>query len=103
MRRLLFVALLLAGCVEAAPPAPPSQAVQNLSAACEAGNMDACTSLAQMEQRERERVSAIPPPVFQDMRTDPGPFLNAPRPQVVVVQRPAPYGCYYDNWGTLRC
>lgn len=101
--RKLILALLLTACVEAPPPAPPSQAVQNLSAACEAGNMDACTSLAQMEQQERERVSAIPPPVFQDMRTDPSPFLNAPRPQVVVVQQPAPYGCYYDFRGILRC
>ena len=77
----LFV--LLSGCIEPIPAAPPSEAVLQLRAACSAGETHACTTLAQLEQRERERISAIPRPVYNATYIDPEPFMRKPSQQVI--------------------
>jgi hypothetical protein len=58
------VMLALAGCVDAPPPTP-SPARQKLDSACQAGELQACQTVADIEQRERERRSAIPMPTYQ--------------------------------------
>lgn len=53
---LLSAALILAGCVQSAPTPSPAEAA--LQSACSGGNLDACTKIADLEARERERETA---------------------------------------------
>ena len=78
MRRIAVV-FLLAGCVDQGPP-PPSPQLQKVIAACEAGNQTACTTVAEVRERQRSergnmQSSApvpqiyIPPMNVQDYQT----------------------------------
>lgn len=78
LKRLLLIALALAGCVETPPPAP-SPAVQQMMVACDAGNLQACETVAGMEAQERARRAAIPLPTYSN-QIDPGPFMTNPQP-----------------------
>jgi hypothetical protein len=76
MKRLLVIALAgLSGCVDMPPPAP-SPAVQQMMASCDAGNLQACESVAQLEAQERARRSAIPPPTLNMPPMDASPYMN---------------------------
>ena len=78
--RIILVGLLvtgLTGCVETSAPPPPSPALQRLMDACKGGNIQACTTIAELE--ESRRASMPPPPVFQPTYIDPGPFMNRNR------------------------
>lgn len=77
MKRVLIVAaLFVSGCVQ--PPPPPSPALQRVIAACDAGNTQACITLAELEQMERERTASVAQPVFvpRMQRLDPNDFQN---------------------------
>lgn len=90
MRLLLVLGCVaVTGCMETEGQQLPSPAVQQLLQSCEAGNLQSCTTVAEMEQAERARHASIPPPVFQPAYVDPEPFMNrsrAPIPQPIYSQ-----------------
>ena len=89
MRYFVVLALVaLTGCEEVAPVVSP--AMQKLLASCDAGDTKACVTVADLEQRERERRSSIPMPVYTVTPLDPADFRNNPR---------APQQCVYNQMG----
>ncbi len=82
MKYFIVLALIaLAGCVE--ETFTPSPAMQGLMSACDKGDIASCKNVADLEQRERERRSSIPVPVFTSSVLDPADFQNnrqAPAP-----------------------
>lgn len=89
-RTVLAIVLVASGCVE---PPPPTQAEVALQGACNSGDIRACQTIVEMQQRERERVSAIPPPVFVDQRVDPSIFMNnRPSPPMNTGMKVCPNG-----------
>ena len=78
----LFVIFSLAGCEEITPT-PPSQAEVKLRASCNDGNNASCTTLLEIEQRER--VSAIPLPTFTPYYQDPAAFQRPIRQQTQTI------------------
>lgn len=68
---VVFGCLALTACVE---QQGPSAAMADLMYACRNGNVEACATVAQIEQQERMRVASIPPPVWQNSRLDASDF-----------------------------
>jgi hypothetical protein len=91
MRGIGILALVaLAGWVG---PPPPSQAEVALQSACNSGDVSACQTIVEIQQRERERISAIPPPVLVDQRVDPSIFMNnRPAPPLNTGMKVCPNG-----------
>jgi hypothetical protein len=90
MRKYILLSFLaVSGCVE---PPPPTQAQVALEGACQDGDVGACQTIVEMEQRERERRSAVPAPVFVDMRQDPSAFQSQRQSQATTGMKVCPNG-----------
>lgn len=88
--RIAALALLVQGCVEAAPSGP-SPALQKVISACDAGNLQACQTLVEMEQQNRQAALAYIP-AMQTQPLNPQDFMSQRRFGSPAQQQVCPNG-----------